>query len=263
MTAMAGKQLSNSRHATRENNLIWLESFGCEITKGASAIRVQHNELAEYNAWLVYGDDEVLIDRLRIHTDQTTPWTDGRVFIDKSTPAPAVGRFLRDGNFDVVGFSTTYVALAKPGKGTGTYEVKPALPEERGRWATMYSEGFSREHEVPQDMRRWRDNFASSSPVRFWFVQHLGQDIGVFQTCHAYNVVGLYSLTLTRQYRSFGNLRGVVKCLVSHLAATGHTHVYFERESCGRVPPDQIRRGGTCFEAVRVMSINRWRSNTH
>jgi hypothetical protein len=262
MMTTTGEQNDSLRDATRENNLTWLGSFGCDIARSTHAIHVEHNQLAEYCAWLVYGDDDILISKLRAHSDSKIPWTEGRIFVDLKAAAPSTRRFLHDGNFDAIGFSTTYAALVEPGEVSSTYDVRAALPEEAERWARMYADGFSGKQEFSRELSRWRESFLSSSAVRFWFLQRLGQEIGVVQTCHAYSVVGLYSLALTESNRSFGNLRGAVNALASHLTRNGSTYVYFELESSKQTPPGLIRRGGVSFNAVSVMSINYWKSES-
>ncbi len=260
MMAKANKQRDEWRIATRENNFIWLESFGCKISRSKHAIRVEHDELSEYSAWLVYGDDAVLVDKLRRHVENRSEWSGGRIFIDVQARAPTIWCLLRDGRFDSVGTSATYAAIVEARSPNSACDVRPAMPDEVEHWSSLYVDGFSRQQYSAQELRRWRRCFLGSSPVRSWFLLRLGKEIGVVQTCHAQEVVGLYSFALTKKNRNFANLHGVRVSLASHLTREGDAAVYFELESRKPKPPEQIYRGGATFKVVRVMSTNVWKS---
>ena len=260
MMAKTKEQRDVWRNATRENNLIWLESFGCKVSRSKHAIRVEHDELAEYCAWLVYGDDAVLIDRLSQHVADQSEWSGGRIFVDVAAQAPMIWRLLRDGQFDTVGTSATFAAIVEAKSSSSAYDERAAKLDEVERWSTMYVDEFSRQQYSAQNLRRWRRCFRGSSAVRFWFLLRLGEEIGIVQTCDAQDIVGLYSLALTKENRSFANLHGVRVSLASYLTRDGDAAVYFELESRKQTPPERIYRGGATFKAVRVMSTHVWKS---
>src|SRR5438034_4672133 len=100
--------LETIRTSTLNNNLIWLQSFGCEITQYENLIRVDHPQLADYSAWLVFGSPEVALGRLRFLFDETKSMSNAPdIYLDEIAYNPSLNSALSEAGFKCNSLSLT------------------------------------------------------------------------------------------------------------------------------------------------------------
>jgi hypothetical protein len=216
------------RAKTLDNNLTWLESFGCEIRRGAEIIHVRHLELPEYNASLIIGSSKDILEKVRALSDDLR-LSQGFVFVDS--------KFLTDDMTDVLshsGLNQLLVSRIKttrftlPSRNTKV-QLTLAQASDLAQWAELYSKGFQRSGSAAlADKSRWRKSFAHPK-VRNWFFVSEAEKVGVCQTCIDNDVVGVYSLTLIPGCRDLSTVIRSARALRNEIVRQGETMVYFER----------------------------------
>jgi hypothetical protein len=258
--------LQQWRRDTFRNNLVWLESFGCIIEWHRHAISVFHPSLPEYRALLFYGDAEDLRGHLlslgvgRQATDSLP-----RVYIDEGDESAAYNDILARMGFRRIATSVTYAGLVRPRQGKAEIQFRRAEAAESDLWSATYSAGFGRTGEAAAlDLCRWRLCFRSKDAVRSWFLLLNGAAIGVAQTCHAHNVVGVYSVAILPAHRRELGLRTIVKAVQSARTFDEPVQSYFEVVRRSEHPTRaSLVMCGDRFNVVRAMKVYAYTDSLH
>lgn len=252
--------ISELRLRTLKNNFTWLRSFGCSIRRSHRALRVDHPELPEYSAWLLPSPDPDPYQRLQtvlaeVRTGPSAP----DIYIEESEPEILQLELLvRRADYERGPASVTKAALWMPNKAPPSLQVTRARRDRIDEWSALYSEGFGRaKRDRDVDRSRWR-RAVLHPKLRFWFIEKAHGAIGICQTCHDFNVVGIYSLTLVPSHRGTGSVRLCMKTLKSHLAAAGEVIVYFER-----VKPLRRSAESSSLISARPTTVRGWQSYSH
>lgn len=216
------------RARTLSNNLIWLASFGCTVDNKHEIVRVENDELPEYNACLVLGSSgEAVLELQSILVDPRQ--SDAVVYVDEAISTDTIRVVLASSGLCLALRSRVKVNPLNPRPGLANIELELAEPNDHARWAALYSEGFERSGEAAEiDQRRWRRSFAHPE-VLHWFFKRGARAIGVCQTCISSDVVGVYSFTLSSDERSVSRTVAAARALGAELRNRGEETVYFER----------------------------------
>jgi len=216
------------RAKTLDNNLTWLESFGCEITREAEIIRVRHPELPEYNASLILGSSRETLGKVQALAEESA-LSHAFIFVDQSFLTDAMDAVLSgNGLKQLLVSKIKATRLCAPSRST-TLSLKLARAADLRQWSEVYSEGFERSGSAAQsDNSRWKKSFAHPKVLHWFFVSE-GEHAGVCQTCIDNDVVGVYSLTLLRNHRRLSTVIRSARALQNEIFRRGQTIVYFER----------------------------------
>ena len=247
-------QVDDLQQRTFENNLLWLESFGCEIQRRNNLFYVNHPDLADYDAWLIYGPPSEALSDLKFVLDQPDPVKSSTsIYIDEIAITDAINVTLAKIGFVATSLNTTVAGAITPRLEAGdiSLELALALPEDTTRWSALYSEGFNRHgHDASIDRARWKLSFENPS-LQHWFVRDGAVEIGVCQTCVGFGVTGIYSFTLKKTERGLHRFRAALRALRNRLTQNKNVNVYFERlrrkEARGKP------RGSVEFHELRVI----------
>ena len=245
-------QVDDLRQRTFENNLLWLESFGCEIQRRNNLIYVNHPSLADYRAWLIYGDPSETLSDLKFVLDQPDPVkSSASIYIDELAITNAISVKLAINGFVATSLNTTVAGVITPRIEAEDISLELAFPEDTTRWSALYSEGFNRRgNDASIDRARWKLSFENPG-LQHWFVMDGAIEIGVCQTCVGFGVTGIYSFTLKKTERGLQRFRSALRALRNRLTHTKNVTVYFERlrrkEARGKP------RGSVEFHELRVI----------
>jgi hypothetical protein len=245
-------QAENLRQSAVDNNLLWLESFGCEIERRNNLIYVNHPNLADYHAWLIYGGPSEALSDLKFVLDLSDPVKSlASIYIDEIAATSAVTSMLAKYGFVATSLNTTVAGVITPQFYVGDMSLQLAVPEDTTRWSELYSQGFSRRgQDASIDRARWKLSFENPH-LQHWFVMDGTSEIGVCQTCVGFGVTGIYSFTLKNTERGLHRLRSALRALRNRLTQTKNVSVYFERlrrkEARGKP------RGSIEFHELRVI----------
>ncbi len=235
---MTFPNLQDLRKRTLANNLIWLRSFGCHVEREGDVIYVNHPELSDYCALLLFADSKRSFEAFHRYVEGgwggSSPPT---VYVDEDAASPQLKRLLtREG---YVRTSMSYVTAGEWRSAEGFTEVGIHIAEldQAGHWASIYSLGFGRAGEDAMlDRRRWRKAFHHGD-IRHWFFVKRDEVIGVCQTCVAHEVTGIYSFTLVPGERNSNSIHEAIHALRAKLLEDGLVSVYFERVKNRRSVP--------------------------
>jgi hypothetical protein len=245
-------EVDDLRQKTFENNLLWLESFGCEIKRRNNLTYVYHPKLADFRAWLIYGDPSEALSDLKFVLDQSDLVKSmTSIYIDERAATNAITVTLAKNGFVATSLNTTVAGVITPRLEAGDVSLDQALPEDITRWSALYSEGFNRHGEdASVDRARWRMSFENPN-LQHWFLMDGSKAIGVCQTCAGFGVTGIYSFTLKTSERGRHRFRNALRALRNRLTQTKNITVYFERlrrkEARGKP------RGSVEFHELRVI----------
>ncbi|MBV8857939.1 MAG: hypothetical protein JOZ02_13475 [Acidobacteria bacterium] len=248
-------ELEDLRQRTLDNNLVWLQSFGCRVKREGNVVHVYHPELKDYSALLLFGGPEESYKAFREHTEGRTDCPDRQnVYVDKKAASPGLGQLLK-----LLGYlktSVSYVTAGewKRGGAPGEVLIRPATLEQADYWASVYSLGFGHvAEERVLDRGRWRIAFCANT-VRHWFLTRRDAVIGVCQTCVAHGVIGVYSFTLLPAERDRRHFREAVNALGDVMAGDGGGVFYFERVKDLRSAPfiSRAPKSPSGFKVIRV-----------
>ena len=245
-------QVDDLRQRTFENNLLWLESFGCEIKRRNNLIYVNHPDLDDYRAWLIYGPPSEALSDLKFVMDQSDPVkSSASIYIDEIVATDAITVTLAKNGFVATSLNTTVAGVITPRLEAEDISLELAHPEDMTRWSALYSEGFNRHgHDASIDRARWKLSFENPH-LQHWFVMDDSKAIGVCQTCVGFGVTGIYSFTIKRTERCLHRFRSALRALRNRLTQTKNVTVYFERlrrkEARGKP------RGSVEFHELRVI----------
>jgi len=248
-------QLESIRAATLNNNIIWLESFGCQVTREGNLISIEHPEVPGYNVRLIFGSSEVALTQLHAVLEQTKHRkVRPDIFIDEVSSSPAISSALNSRGFAVTAVNVTKFSSWDPAHEETPVTLQPAAPGDFDQWTSLYSDGFSHYgQEVEYDRYRWRKAFAAQN-IRHWFITREQEKLGVCQTCQGSSVTGIYSLTLKSTKRGLHYLRPAIRALRSKLTENGEVPVYFERLwNKGWFNKQRIVGDPHGFKVVRIM----------
>lgn len=243
------------RGRTLANNLLWLQSFGCRVERAGDVVYVEHRELRDYCALLLFAPPEESLAALRMSLAGERPWCfPPDVYVDETANSPALQETLATS--DLVRISVNSVTVGEVSDDTGATDltIRPAEAAEAARWSEIYSEGFGHSSVQAQlDLRRWRLSFKSDAVRHLFFVSE-DEEVGVCQLCLGYGVVGVYSFTLKPEMRRRERTVAALQALRARLARRGGAHVYFERVKhkarvLYRVPSARYTPG---FKVIRV-----------
>ena len=216
---------------TLANNLAWLKSFGCEVRRASQSIQVTHSELPEYNALIILGAG---LSSNLLHKSNF-----GAVYVDELI-ADSVEMDLYRSDYRLAFFSQVKIARRTSEKSIGQIKLREALHRDMIRWSELYAEGFNQPVEQARaNLARWETSFHDPSS-QFWFFIDEGREVGVFQTYCRNDVIGLYSVTLQRGYRTLRKIISAGRALRSTLPLNYSNYVYFERIT-GRIPATKRR----------------------
>jgi len=223
-------QVDDLRQRTFKNNLLWLESFGCEIERRNNLIYVNHPNLADYRAWLIYGPPSEALSDLKFVLDQSDPVkSSASIYIDELAATDAITVTLAKNGFVATSLNTTVAGVITPQLEAGDISLELAPPEDTTRWSALYSEGFSRHgRDASIDRARWKLSFDNPN-LQHWFVMDGAIVIGVCQTCVGFGVTGIYSFTIKKTERGLQRFRNALRALRYRLTQTKNVTVYFER----------------------------------
>jgi hypothetical protein len=216
------------RARTLDNNLTWLESFGCEIERQAEIIYVQHRELLEYNAHLVLGLSKATLTHLEsLLAEVKVP--SPHIYVDERFGTDVLLSMLENGGFRPVLISQIKASRVALRPANAIIDMKLAQAADHAQWSALYSEGFARLGKAAEaDSARWQKSFGNPRVLHWFFVYH-GQQIGVCQTCIFSGVVGVYSFTLRPRYRRVTMVICAARALRTEILRRGETIIYFER----------------------------------
>lgn len=227
------KDLDEGRHAelrakTLDNNLTWLKSFGCTVDNQDEIIRIENDELPEYNAYLVLGSSRDVV--LELQSILINPkQRDALVYVDEAISTDTIRAVLAASGLKLGLRSRVKTNPLKSKPGLADIELELAQPDDYARWAALYSEGFGRSGQAAEiDLKRWRRAFACPE-VLHWFFKRGAKTIGVCQTCISSGVAGVYSFTLSSEERSVNRFVASARALGVELRNRGEEIAYFER----------------------------------
>jgi len=223
-------QVDNLRQRALENNLLWLESFGCQIKRYENLIYVNHPNMPDYCAWLIYGSPSEALNNLRsIFAESDPKRCLPDVYIDETAFDASIHSTLVENGFIATLVNMTTAGVITPKAEATDLRLQLADPDDATRWSAFYSEGFNRSGRRAEiDRVRWQLSFENEN-VRNWFVMNGRNPIGVCQTCVGFEVTGIYSLTLKTSERGLRQLRPALKALRNRLTEKNKVTVYFER----------------------------------
>jgi len=230
--ASAFNDIASLRARTLSNNIVWLESLGCSVSRDGGIVNVDHPILREFKACLVVSDHSENLSQLKSIVAETAgdPEKAKNIYLDESTVNNSLREFLDEAGFKPILSSIVTVVAVGQGSLSTEISLERAPYSERENWFAMYAEGFDRNKDasIEERLRRWGNAF-DSAHVENWFFVERGQRIGVCQTCTANGLVGLYSFTLIPQHRRIRKLLMSVRSLRAKLLADGVDLAYFER----------------------------------
>lgn len=230
ISSISHGKLETLRGATLGNNIVWLQSFGCEVEGYDGLIHVQHPHLREYSAWLITARPKKAARHLkRILHDSKEPQTSPDIYLDEASVEPGIESLLSESKYEHSFLSITIANSFSSGYEPGTLMLEPA-EHQFEQWLSLYSEGFSRSGRfVEIDRARWLYTLEHNDYVRHWFFVKDNRKIGICQTCTAKGVVGVYSFSITPESRHLSNLRAALRALEGWIADEGERYMYFER----------------------------------
>lgn len=215
------------RQACLENNLAWLQSFGCQVQRQAGAIRVWHPDVADYRALIVPDAraDESPGTELAIRTAIESGTA---IYLDDTAAARWRPVLLGAGLHQAMASVVRALAVPPPRPVTGDIAMLPVPAADIARWSTLYARCFRHDgNEATRDLLRWRQAAASPQLGHFIF-QHQGRDVGTCQLCWGARLAGLYSVgyegAAARQA-----LRPALALVCNEARRHGCGLIYFER----------------------------------
>jgi hypothetical protein len=249
------------RAATLKNQLLWLASFGCQVARRGDVIHVVHSELPEYAASLIVGQAETGPGKLeQVLTQDRRRAVVPDIYVDNTAASPALHEGLTRHRFTLVGKSVDKGSVWRPGEPASGWSVRPASPQDADQWASLYSEGFARAgRDAKVDQVRWRLSFESSRAVQHWFIVRKDATVGVFQTCAASGVTGIYSFALNPAHRGLRKVLRALRAVRAGVTSSGQEFVYFERARSASLPNAWMTAD---FEA-RIIVIRTWMRYRH
>lgn len=243
------------RTATLRNNLIWLQSFGCEVEDYGDLVHVRHPQIPDYSAWLIMGPPEQSARRLKrlleeLRGSDATP----DIYLDEGSCDSSSQQMLAEHEFDNVSLSLTLVSPASLQSAPPALTLKRADRSSFDEWLALYAEGFNRrgaEKEI--DRSRWLLALEKSDAVQPWFFQKDDDMVGICQTCRAEGVVGIYSFTLRPRCRGVRWIRAANCALTAKAAETGEPYLYLER----LLPADSNRARRKVNSNARIVLVRK------
>jgi hypothetical protein len=215
------------RAKTLDNNLTWLESFGCRVDRDGEIINVSHKELPEYDARIVVGLSPATMSRFELLLSDLT--LDSYVYLDDKFSTDMTRVALSTNGFKRVLVSQVKAARLTLRPASTNIKLTLAQSGDQAQWSALYSEGFARTGKTAKiDRARWQRSFRSTK-VFHWFLLQDGRRIGVCQTCICSGVVGIYSFTLRPDYRRVATLIRAARAVLAEIIRRNETIVYFER----------------------------------
>jgi hypothetical protein len=242
------------RAATLDNNLLWLESFGCKVRRAAGCIHVEHPWMPDYVALLVTGEPGEFLRELQMSiTKMGPPTTAPDIYVDATSINPAVRSILDKNGFYEAALSLTMSGCWTPKVIPNDLQLRPVAPTEIDRWSSLYSRGFRRTgRDAQHDRVRWRHAY-DSPYVRHWFLGTADRLLGVCQTCTCSGVTGIYSFTILPPERGFRMVRMALRAIQAKLTQDGRVTVYFERvKKTGRSIRPPIRPPTDGLRVIRT-----------
>ena len=218
------------RIKTLQNNITWLESFGCQILREDGLISIDHAMLRDLSVRLIINGPERALRGLkeffgRKGTAQQVP----DIYVDENLNSFVIRSALISSGFKVAAINATKFSTWRPEADEKEIHLEAASLSDCHRWSTLYSTGFARRgYEAELDRYRWQQSFNSPS-VHHWFLVDGSDLLGVCQTCVDSGVTGIYSFTLTQEARATNKLRPALRALRAKLTEYGQINVYFER----------------------------------
>ena len=253
--------LETLRGATLDNQLLWLASFGCKVLRTGDVIQVSHPELPEYVAFLLVGPAETGLEQLeQVLVQDRWGTVVPDIYVDNTAVSPALHQGLTRHGFILAGKSVNKGSLWRPGAPMSDWALRAASPQDIGLWASLYSEGFKRVgRDAKIDQERWRLSLETGTAVHHWFILREGAAVGVFQSCVAGGVTGIYSFALRPALRGPGKVLRALRAVRAELTLTGETFVYFERAK----NPDLLDTWMTADPQARIVVIRTWMRYRH
>lgn len=223
-------QIDNLRQNALENNLLWLESFGCQIKRYQNLIYLNHPSMPDYRAWLIYGSPSEALNNLQsILAESDSKRCLPGIYIDETSFDASIHSTLAENDFIATLVNITTAGVITPKAEAINLHLQLAFPDDAARWSALYSEGFNRSgRQAEIDRARWQLSFEHQN-VHNWFVMDGRNPIGVCQTCVGYEVTGIYSFTLKTSERGLRHLRPALKALRIRLTEKKQATIYFER----------------------------------
>lgn len=219
------------RKATLHNNLIWLQSFGCEVEDYGDLVHIHHPQLPAYSAWLITSPAEESNRQLknllkRVKGASATP----DIYLDEVSCDLANRQMLAENDFNNDFVSLTLVSPVLPQRNPSALTLKRADRSCFNEWLALYAEGFNRlGRDAEIDRSRWLLALERSDAVRPWFFLKGDDVVGICQTCEAEGVVGAYSFTLRPRFRGVRWIRAANCALNARAAEMGERYLYLER----------------------------------
>lgn len=222
--------LEKLRQDAFANNLVWLRSFGCEIGRLGDALRVDHPDLPDYQAWLLFGEPQrALGDLARILAGVAAGGAPATVYVDERAQGEELATRLRRAGFRRALANMTVGGLVAGSVSARGLSLRAARESDLPLWSRIYSAGFGQsESDAFRDLRRWRAAFQSEPSLTHWFLIDGTEPVGVVQTCSAHDVVGIYSFTMARARGGPAAVRAALAALRAELASGGTVRLYFE-----------------------------------
>ncbi len=208
------------------NNLVWLRSFGCQVTEGPGWARVTHDELAEFRALVLLPEVNAIDSAKQVNRAVAEGIA---IYLDARVVPTWHGALEMKGYQSGPSSSVRAVAVRPHLHRGGNLVLREARFDEIMTWSDLYSQVFERVGSVREaDQRRWR--LAASHPeITSLFFLCGAQFTGVCQLCTSDNMVGLYSVGFLPFARTHATLREAALSISEWVTARGQTVIYFER----------------------------------
>jgi len=224
-------KLEDLRNMTLNNNLLWLESFGCKIYQEKGLISIENSKMPDYFARVIISppkqaNEKALLILNEFEQESIKP----EIFIDENSTSPILHSILDSKGFKPIEVNATFARVLFPGPKTLDFFLRPAEVDENKKWSSLYSRGFNHygiKKEI--DRIRWLHAFETSDSVKHWFIVKNKSLIGVCQTCIGNSVVGIYSFTLSHSNRTLSTLHGALLAIRMKLTEQGAAVAYFEK----------------------------------
>ncbi|MFN2491294.1 MAG: hypothetical protein ABR501_00230, partial [Pyrinomonadaceae bacterium] len=104
------------RAKTLDNNLTWLESFGCEIDRRGEIIYVHHDDLPEYDARLLIGLSKGTLPQLQLLLAEL-PLGGPLIYVDETFNTAVIRSALKRAGLTPVLISQVKAAPVTPWRG--------------------------------------------------------------------------------------------------------------------------------------------------
>jgi hypothetical protein len=238
------------RQACLENNLCWLQAFGCQVDRLSGAIRVWHADVVDYRALIITeaaaaGDLDTERSIRSALRERIPVYLDDQAAGGWHTLLQTVGAHLALNSFVRV------LPIPPPRQVTSDVRLKLVPAEDIEHWSALYARSFRHgEAQAAQDLRRWRQATTSGAVDHFIF-QHQGRDVGTCQLCWGAGVAGLYSVGY--QGAAAGqSLRPALQLVAREVRRNRCGLIYFERVRLPPAPNAILARGKRTIRSYEV-----------